>query len=195
MKKILCFSMVFMLAALLVVPCFAAETNAAPSDPVDWFGSSTGPYTCTTSDYAAVRTFLENNSVTTDESTWLPVSSCSLVKGGTSYDGYTSLGLYNSTNCGLKKTGSVNFFSADDIFTLTFTIDDLSGLDTTGLSFVGSGSDGFVDSGVSDALTELSIIVSAILSNQYILIAIGLAVAVPLVAWGISKIKSLVKGY
>ena len=39
MKKILCFFMVALLAALLVVPCFAAETTAAPVEPVEWFGS------------------------------------------------------------------------------------------------------------------------------------------------------------
>lgn len=103
MKKILCFFMFALFAALLVVPCFAAETTVDRGDPVDWFGSSSGPYTCTTSDYSAVRTFLENNGITTSESTWLPVSSCTLVKSGSSSDGYTSLGLYNSDNCGLKK--------------------------------------------------------------------------------------------
>lgn len=200
MKKILCFFIIGLLVVLLVVPCFAVETTVAPSDPVDWFGGTTevvGYYSYTCPSY---------NELDTDKLPGVNVTvaapfsfgSVSFAVGDTMrFAMVSSRGhiFKNDVDCGTTA-------NAVPSYPFTFYIEESSYTAwRSDSSFEGTpvmvtvGADGFVDSGFSDALSELSIIVSAILSNQYILIAIGLAVAVPLVAWGISKIKSLVKGY
>lgn len=217
MKKILSFFMVFLLAALFVVPCFAAETTAAPLDPVDWFGgqgamdsysvSYSGTLVVTEPSASPTRTNLCNWLVSVGAtSVSTAIGSCT----GLRYDYGTEVSgsLWGIVDNGIYRVfivydgnssaalGTMYSFDADIPSTAGY--DDYSSF-LTSSGFVltpgYSSGGGFVDSGVSDALTELSLIVSAILSNQYILIAIGLAVAVPLVAWGISKLKSLVKGY
>lgn len=192
MKKILCFFMVALLAALLVFPCFAAETSVDRGDPVDWFGGVA--YSCSVSGYNNVKGFLQLNSASTVDTAF------HVINGVATYSGTS----YNFDSFFYTSGADLKYFLGDtQVYSsstgnpsVTFTLASLDGVEAQNyLTISEFGSEGFVDAGFSDALTELSTIVSAILSNQYILIAIGLAVAVPLVAWGISKLKSLVKGY
>lgn len=197
--------MVFMLAALLVVPCFAAETTAAPSDPVDWFGGET--LVLVSYSVTVDSTIAQGTTSYSTFCAWL--RACGATSSGDSIGNFSghSTSSGNFSNRPLWSDGTVvknvsntwdsvqsgSFTSSStDGYNLAITIPEIS---VTPVYETVSGGGGFVDTGFSDALSELSIIVSAILSNQYILIAIGLAVAVPLVAWGISKIKSLLKGY
>lgn len=195
MKKILCFFMVALLAALLVVPCFAAETTVDRGDPVDWFGGGVTGYSCTTTSFTDLMSFLNSNGFTTSSPLALSVGSTARRTDLTDTYAVTSVGKFSTNEIIFRRDGGTLSVGPSDFETATLVVSSLDGLTVGNLVFTPIGSDGFVDSGFSDALTELSTIVSAILSNQYILIAIGLAVAVPLVAWGISKLKSLVKGY
>lgn len=183
------------LIALLCVPCFAAESTAAPSDPVDWFGGGVSSYTLS---------FSNLSSTDADLTAWLSAmgaTSSDTAIGGFSYSTATNQYAYVSSQSGsiVYGTPGYAFGPVSYSVSLSYISSDTTGLTEaqaiSGATVSTVGSEGFVDAGFSDALIELSTIVSAILSNQYILIAIGLAVAVPLVAWGISKIKSLVKGY
>lgn len=184
MKKILCFFMVALLAALLVVPCFAAETTVDRGDPVDWFGRSTTYYSY------SLGAWTDFPSSSDAQVVVAPVSISGVEVGDSIYCSVVD-GSYRVFVNGVNK-GAVSAFTGTYYFgNSSYTAGNGSRSGTP----ISVGSEGFVDAGFSDALSELSTIVSAILSNQYILIAIGLAVAVPLVAWGISKIKSLVKGY
>lgn len=205
MKKFLCFFMVALLSALLVVPCFAAESTASPSDPVDWFGGETQvlvSYSVTvdsrieqgTTSYSIFCAWLRACGATSSDD-----SIGSFSGHNTSSGNYSNRPLWSDGTVVKNVSGTWDWVqsgtytsSSTDGYNLAITIPEIS---VSPVYEIVPGGGGFVDTGVSDALTELSIIVSAILSNQYILIAIGLAVAVPLVAWGISKIKSLVKGY
>lgn len=201
MKKLLCFSMVFILVVLLAVPCFAAETTVDRGDPVDWFGGGTyvSSYTVTVTDLSYSDLSFQSwltaiGAVDADHA----VGSYTYRIGSNTYSGqlvYVSGGnlIFGSSGDGWG-TISSSFSGSSTIFS-DVGLSEAQSISGVTVTTTESGSNGFVDGGVSDALSELSIIVSAILSNQYVLIAIGLAVAVPLVAWGISKIKSLVKGY
>lgn len=195
MKKfVFIVAIVFALIVVLCAPCFAAETSVDRGDPVDWFGGESGPYTCTTSSFTDLKSFLISNGY--NYSNRLTCTGSGFVADSGSLS-FTAMYADSVTNQIVLITGPNSDWSiqSTSTFEVTFSVNDLSGLDVGNLTFTGTSSGGFVDSGVSVALSQLSTIVSAILSNQYILIAIGLAVGVPLVAWGISKIKSLVKGY
>lgn len=196
---------------LLCVPCFAAETTVDRGDPVDWFGSvGVVEYTVSYTYYSGLD--LSSGDPDHTWASWLfaagAVSESSAIGSfsvrssgsGSFASGYA---LYSSDGVSVSAVNSGTSIVVSVLSTGSATVSSDSGYSFTSslagnnvsVTYVEGGVDGFVDSGVSDALTELSLIVSAILSNQYIMIAIGLAVAVPLVAWGISKIKSLVKGY
>lgn len=193
MKKIFCFFMVFMLVALLVVPCFAVETTVAPSDLVDWFGGGVTGYSYTVTSRDGLP---KDDPITIAVATSLPLNSGSSIEFPVGTKFKTSSSNRSYVSFMLPSSSSWAVASSFVAYPWTYVVDESSYTSVSGTEIGSvSGSEGFVDSGVSDAFTELSIIVSAILSNQFILIAIGLAVAVPLVAWGISKIKSLVKGY
>lgn len=193
MKKILCFFMVALLAALLVVPCFAAETTIDRGDPVDWFGSPSPSY--------YTRSCPDGSELPSSVTPLIAVVDFSIgsttVHSGDTYAFFLTSGNYRLILNGSQTSYSASFPCVINFPTSVTSYSSVAGYtrDQSYFTLVDGSSSGFVDAGFSDALTELSSIVSAILSNQYILIAIGLAVAVPLVAWGISKIKSLVKGY
>lgn len=207
MKKLLCFFMVALFAALLVVPCFAAETTVDRGDPVDWFGgtsivvdsysvsisSEIGP--ADSASYLSFASWLYQIGAIDSDSA---IGSFKVFANGTQYSSRSlhspdGVSVYSiGYLCSYIMEGSATVSSSSG-YNSAVAIGSQLSIDAVTSEVPGGG--GFVDSGFSDALSELSIIVFAILSNQYILIAIGLAVAVPLVAWGISKIKSLVKGY
>ena len=201
MKKYLVFFAVFVaIVCLIVLPCAAAETTAAPSEPVDWFGGGVSGYSVTVSstisDTSTLADWLRSIGATSESNA---VGSFS---GRVGSDSFVNRPIWSYSSGGSVMVISPNnngSFTGSSFTSGSYTSSSLDGLDeaelVSGFTVSTIGSDGFVDSGVSDALSELGIIVQAILTNQYILIAIGLAVAVPLVGWGISKIKSLVKGY
>lgn len=193
-KVILCSCLVAALLCCLILPSFAA----------DWFSSQTMTgYTLTITDSGAYYTN------TSAFESWL------VAVGATSRDsavGSFTMGTSNGVKTGpVYKSGSyvVCATTNDDNIANSngylrggsATINSLDGYDLAQtiegatVEPVYSAGQGFVTSGFSNGLSIAGTVVNFCTSNTYVLIAIGLAVAVPLVGWGISKLKSLIKGY
>lgn len=177
MKKVVCVILCVCFAfVVLVVPCFA----------VDWFGSGVTGYTYTITNRDSLP-YTASNAVTA-------VGELN-VMGVTIHDGESWYATLSGSTWSISVNGS--WRGDPSTYSATFTIAEPSYTAYANSVKTGTpvGSDGFVDSGFSTALEICGDVVHYVLNNTYLLVAIGLAVALPLVAWGISKVKTLIVGY
>lgn len=190
-KVILCSCLVAVLLCCLIVPSFAAN----------WFGGSTEVLDCysftasaSSGTYAVIRVIPYSSSNACTAARDFTIGSYSISAGDVFYGGLVSGGyqalFVNGTQVGtLNSIDTVLYIEESSFTSYGDVVNECTPVYTT------VGADGFVTSGFSSGLGIAGTVLNFCASNTYVLIAIGLAVGVPLVGWGISKLKSLIKGY
>lgn len=174
------------------IPCFATRALVTPVLPdVEWLSQS--PF------YAVA--FNTGSNAPADVVTVaypFSVGDISFVKGDTLYWTRDSNFVLHYTHNGVSST-YVTYASAfpATLYIVESSYTSLAGntVSVNGSTYVYLANQGFVDTGFRTALDICGDVVHYILNNTLILVAIGLAVAVPLVGWGIGKVKTLIVGY
>lgn len=189
-KVILCSCLVAALLCCLIVPSFAANWFGGTTEVLDCYSyhsSASEPYAI-----AGQLPYMSANASTAARD--FTIGDYSIVTGNSFYvdivsGGYCSL-FVNGTEKGHLFTVDTTIYIEESSFTgYPTNVRECTPV------YVTVGSDGFVSSGFSNGLSIAGTVLNFCASNTYVLIAIGLAVGVPLVGWGISKLKSLIKGY